>query len=233
MGRNFVIGDIHGCDVGLDLLLGELKLCADDTVVTLGDYVDRGPGSKRVIERLIALGGECKHIALMGNHELMIVRALDDRGELRLWMMNGGDATLSSYGVSITEFYDNPGGVVRKCFPYEHIRFMSDCLVFHEDDDNIYVHANYHPDVAMDSQLERYVFWEHLNYVPDPHFSGKTVWVGHTPQESGYIRDMGHMVCVDSGSFFTGWLTAVETRSGDIIQANHKTGEIRRSVRKS
>lgn len=233
MSRNFVIGDIHGSNVAFELLLNEINVQPEDTIITLGDYIDRGTGSPQVIDRLIALSEQCKLITLMGNHELMVIRSLEDKSELRSWMFNGGVATLNSYGFAMNEYYDDPRDVIRKWIPREHMQFMAECFPYYEDEKNIYVHANYHPDLSLNEQKEEMTFWEHLDFIPDPHISGKTAWVGHTPQTSGKIKDEGHIICVDTGSFLTGWLTAVETNTGEIIQANNTTYEIRKSRRKS
>ncbi len=78
-GRTIAIGDIHGCSAALEALIREIKPTPEDTLVTLGDYVDRGPNSKRVIEILLAMRTRCKLITLKGNHELLLLRGLNPR----------------------------------------------------------------------------------------------------------------------------------------------------------
>ena len=105
--RQFAIGDIHGCLTALQVLDNELAFGDGDTVVTLGDYVDRGPDSRGVIEFLLGLRKRCHLVALRGNHEIMMLRARDDRSLLLNWIACGGETTLDSYGA--TGFQDVPG----------------------------------------------------------------------------------------------------------------------------
>lgn len=88
--RQFAIGDIHGCLTALERLDRELCFQADDVVVTLGDYVDRGPDSCGVLDHLIALRSRCQLITLRGNHEVMMLGARDDRSILVPWLYCGG-----------------------------------------------------------------------------------------------------------------------------------------------
>src|ERR1043166_493704 len=100
--RTLAIGDIHGCLRALDLLLETVQPQPDDVIVTLGDYVDRGPDSKTVLDRLIDLPNRCKHIALKGNHDLMMLKARDDWEEFKHWLNYGGRETLQSYGADMS-----------------------------------------------------------------------------------------------------------------------------------
>lgn len=92
------IGDIHGCPLSLDALLEKVAPTAEDTLLFIGDYIDRGPDSKGVIDRLIKLNDEHNCIFLRGNHEELLLGYLD-RGEYDLWAINGGIQTLASYGL--------------------------------------------------------------------------------------------------------------------------------------
>lgn len=225
--RKIVFGDIHGCSIALNVLLGVIDPQPDDTIITLGDYIDRGPNSKGVIDRLIALKDQCNYVSIMGNHELMLMRAAGGKDDLRHWVMLGGAITLRSYGHLSPVFVEKDE--LKKFIPFEHMQFIMDCIPYHEDDDDIFVHANYDPDVPMQDQREEMSFWTHLNrHVPGPHMSGKTAWVGHTPQR-GVILDLGHVVCVDTYVFHPergGWLTAVDVDTRQIWQANEH-GELR------
>ncbi len=97
MTRIFAIGDIHGCYRSLDTLLGLVQPNTDDIVVTLGDYVDRGPMSSRVIDCLIELDHSTRLVPLRGNHECMMTLARNSLHDARRWMVNGGAETLDSY----------------------------------------------------------------------------------------------------------------------------------------
>lgn len=210
-GRTIAIGDIHGCDAALAAILEAIEPTADDTIVTLGDYIDRGPASRQVIDRLIALSERCKLITLLGNHEVMMLRALEKSiGASESWLRCGGRQALASYGGSL----DN--------VPFEHIEFLNNLLDYYERPHSIFVHANYYHDTLMDEQPQFHSLWQHLEgiTIPPPHMSGKTVFVGHTPQLNGEVLDLGHVVCIDTACVMGGWLTAIDVKSRRVWQAD-------------
>ena len=130
-GRTIAIGDIHGCSAALDALLDSIRPRPEDTIVTLGDYINRGPDTRGVLDRLIDLGRRCRLVPLLGNHEQMLLEA---RSGLHptTWLGMGGLATLASYG---------PGRDLA-LIPEEHFEFLEGCLDFHETDTHIFVHAS-------------------------------------------------------------------------------------------
>jgi serine/threonine protein phosphatase 1 len=213
-GRTIAVGDIHGCAAALEAILGVVQPEPDDTLVTLGDYIDRGPNSRRVMEVLLQLCGRCRLVPLMGNHELLMLRAIDLPSNMLFWMQSGGLATLASYG-GINEI--SP----------EHVDFVRKCVDYYETETHLFVHASYDPQLPLDQQPEYELFWQHLGLVlPAPHCSGKTAIVGHTPQRSGDILDGGHLLCIDTYCFGNGWLTALDVASGQVWQAD-KHGKLR------
>jgi serine/threonine protein phosphatase 1 len=213
--RTIVIGDIHGCDAALARLLAEIAPTANDLIVTLGDYVDRGPNAKSVIQRLINLQHACRVVNLMGNHELMMLSALDNSSELDFWLASGGQATVASYDESLENV------------PAAHLEFLSQCLPFFELESYFFVHANYTPGISLDKQPDFALYWEHLTaYTPEQHLSGKTAIVGHTPQRDGRVLDLGHLLCIDTFCYGGGWLTALDVNSRQVWQANMQ-GELR------
>ena len=164
--RTIAIGDIHGCSAALEALLDALRPRPEDIIVTLGDYINRGPDSRGVLDRLIRLKHQCRLIPLLGNHEEMLFEAVADTPEYFLGV--GGDATLDSYG---------PGRDLN-LIPDEHDEFLKGCLDYHETDTHIFVHANYFPDLPMSEQHVGTLRWESLrDMAPGPHDSGKTVVV--------------------------------------------------------
>lgn len=208
--RTIAIGDVHGCSVALQTLLDEIALQSNDTLVMLGDYVDRGPDSSGVVELLGNLVGSCKLVPLIGNHELIMRDALQDESRFPFWMTCGGDATLASYG-----------GDVRN-IPQHHMVFFQNCRPFYETEKHIFVHASYRPHLAMPEQSPDIIFWEHLTeVVPPPHLSGKKVFVGHTAQIDGEIYDLGHLLLMDTFCFGGKWLTAIDADTGEIWQADN------------
>src|SRR5580698_10046109 len=97
-GRTIAIGDIHGCSKALGALIDAIAPRAEDAIVTLGDYIDRGSDSRGVLDKLITLAGHCRLIPLLGNHEEKLLDALHSTENLRSWLTCGGADTLRSYG---------------------------------------------------------------------------------------------------------------------------------------
>lgn len=211
--RTIAIGDIHGCLTALNRLIAAIQPGERDTLVILGDVIDWGPDSRGVIERLLRLSHECRLIPLLGNHEEMLLAARESRSELSYWRKFGGDATLDSYGLSGT----------LEAFPRPHLDFIKSCRLWHETDDFYFVHANYDHRLPLKRQSGTRLRWEHLDPAAvSPHVSGKTVVVGHTPQSSGQVLDLGFLVCLDTGCCEGGWLTALDVTTGHIWQSNQQ-----------
>lgn len=218
--RTLAIGDIHGCLRSLDALLGAVKLQANDLIVTLGDYVDRGPDSLGVMNRLIRLSKTHRLIALRGNHEQMMMEARESAGQLAVWREYGGDAALKSYDVL------EDGGNLADV-PDEHWDFLdSYCRDWFETEKHLFVHAGVYPDLPMAEQPVYILRWEVFSE-PAAHESGK-VWIcGHTPQREGWPRSVGHAICIDTGVFKRrGWLTCLDVEKGWVWQSN-EAGEVR------
>jgi serine/threonine protein phosphatase 1 len=216
--RTIAIGDIHGCSAALDALLKAIRPLPEDCIVTLGDYINRGPDSRGVIERLIDLKDRCRLVPLLGNHEEMLFEALAESYPLNYFLGVGGDATLDSYG---------PGRVL-SLIPDDHITFLKSCLDYHETNSHIFVHASYESDLPMSEQTSPILRWEALgNSVPEPHFSGKTVIAGHNSQKNGEILDLGHVKVIDTYCYGGGWLTALDVHTEEVWQADRE-GNMRR-----
>ena len=217
MSRTIAIGDIHGCLPALETLLAEICPAADDEIVILGDYVDRGPQSKEVIDRLIELAGRCRLIPLLGNHEEMMLQVIDGQRQLYVdWLLFGGEETLRSYGAALPEE-----------LPAAHVDFLHGCLLIHEMDTFFFVHGSYLADQPLDAQPRDVLLWDSIKKrLPGPHCSGKTAIVGHASQHGGEIRDLGYLKCIDTWCYGNGWLTALDIGSGRIWQAD-KTGRMR------
>jgi len=216
MSRTIAIGDMHGCATALIRLLDEIKPTPEDTIIGIGDYVDRGMESARVIDTLIELVSQCRFIPLIGNHEIMMYKALQgNRRDFEFWYQHGGNATLASYGGDI------------QSIPQHHLTFLSHCLRFYETDTHFFLHANYDPDTPLPDQPDEILFWRHVGpYPPGLHMSGKIGVVGHTPQTEGEILDLGHLKVIDTFCYGDQWLTALDVDSGMIWQANN-VGKLR------
>ena len=210
MSRVFAIGDIHGCSDALERIIEAIQPGPTDVIVGLGDFVDRGPNSARVINVLIHLVSQCHFVPLIGNHELMMFKGMRGKEDLDFWFHHGGSQTIASYGGRIQNI------------PQHHMTFLSHCLRFFETDTHFFVHANYAPDLPFPQQPDELLFWQHINaMVPPPHYSGKIGIVGHTPQLSGEVRNLGHVLILDTFCYGDGWLTAMDVGTGKIWQANN------------
>lgn len=217
MARTLALGDIHGCAVALHVLLEKLDLQPDDTLITLGDYIDRGPDSPSAVQQLLELGHACRLVALRGNHEEMLLDALHSELAYSLWLRCGGQATLAAYG---------PEGHLPR-LPKTHLTFLESTLLIYETPTHFFVHASYVPHLPLDAQPAEVLLWPSLrDHVPPPHVSGKTAIVGHTPQANGQVLDLGYLKCLDTGCCYGGWLTAMDVETGAIWQANQR-GEFR------
>lgn len=217
MPRTIAIGDIHGCLAALETLLETVRPQPHDTLVLLGDYVDRGPDSRGVLERLIGLRRQCRLIPLLGNHDELMLQVHDGQMQLYIdWLLFGGNATLDSYGTL------RPEDITPA-----HIEFLRNCPLYHETDRHFFLHGTYLADLPLSSQPRELVLWESIkNCRPGPHCSGKTAIVGHTSQKSGEILDLGYLKCIDTRCYGDGWLTAMDVDSGQVWQAD-KTGKLR------
>jgi serine/threonine protein phosphatase 1 len=209
MSRTIAIGDIHGCSQALDALLRAIAPASDDTIVALGDYVDRGTDSRGVVERLLELASQCRLVPLIGNHEIMLLQALDRGIAHSGWLLCGGKETLLSYGGRL------------EGIPSEHVEFFRSLLPFYETDTHFFVHANYQYDMSLADQPDYLLYWEHLHLrLPLPHEGGKKAIVGHTSQLSGEIFDLDHVICIDTFCHGGGWLTALNVDAGKVWQAD-------------
>ena len=219
--RTLVLGDIHGCYQALQAVVAAASLTDDDRLITLGDYIDRGPDSRSVLEWLIARRKRVARgnmIALRGNHELMMLQARAE-DSMDMWLSCGGDAALESYGA--------PGGAGTLAdVPDDHWQFMKyQCRNYFQNRTHFFVHANAYPDVPLEEQPKFMLYWESF-CDPPPHESGKIMVCGHTPQHSGIPRNIGHAVCIDTWVYGKGWLTCLNVETGFYWQANQR-GETR------
>jgi serine/threonine protein phosphatase 1 len=173
MPRTIAIADIHGCSHALASILRAIDPQPHDSVITLGDYCNRGMDSKGVLDTLIELSKRCRLIPILGNHDEMMLKAKTSRSAFRHFLEFGGIETLDSYGDS---------GQI-SLVPKEHFNFLESCLPWFENDTHFFTHGNYDPDLPLDQQDGRTLRWLSLrDSVPGPHCSGKIAVVGHTPQ---------------------------------------------------
>lgn len=208
--RILAIGDVHGCYQALNTLLDSLRITSDDTVVLLGDIIDRGPSSKQVVERVLSLCDECKVVFIMGNHEEMMRDAISGRGLFNAWLDAGGHATLDSYDGSAEQI------------PSDHIRFLVSGSPCWETEKEIFVHANLESRVSLSNQASEFLRWKHLGGMEPPHVSGKRVICGHTSQADGRPLVFDGWVCIDTFPHGGQWLTCLDVDSNHVFQASER-----------
>jgi serine/threonine protein phosphatase 1 len=214
------IGDIHGCLTPLRLLVERLP--AEETLIFLGDYVDRGPHSAGVLRYLRRLARERPCRFLKGNHEDLMLQAIADPGAIELWLINGGGATLRSYGLEPREWARSPA---RGAFLGEDREFVAALELYVEDDRTIFVHAGI--DVReqdMARQNPQVLMW-----IREPFFRGAGAWqgkeiiFGHTPTLAmglphGEIFHSRALFGIDTGCVYGGVLTAIDSRTHALYQ---------------
>jgi serine/threonine protein phosphatase 1 len=216
------IGDIHGCLQSLNALLNRLDPSPDDHLLFVGDYIDRGPDSKGVIDRLLGLRKAVPCTFLRGNHEAMMIDYLES-GSFRLWRMNGGVSTLQSY------LGDNDGSEVH--IPAAHAEFVRDTKLYHETDDFLFVHAGLRPDLTVEKNLEEpdeeVLLWERGHLEATKMVWEKTVVCGHTPQPEPISRE--ELILIDTGCVYhmkpgMGRLTAVHLPEREFVDVPYADG---------
>lgn len=224
VGRLLAIGDVHGCLAALDALLDVVRPQEQDVVVFLGDYIDRGPDSRGVIDRVLELAQRTRVVPLLGNHEEMLLNVCAGEMSLPLWLAWGGSATVQSYGLPSDEVHPD---VLRSAIPPHHFEFLAHCRGYFETEDHFFVHANYEANRALKEQAPEYLRWINLRqHIPGPHRSGRIAIVGHTSQKTGEVLDLGYLKCIDTYCYGGQWLTVLDIKSGEVVQAD-KEGRLR------
>lgn len=220
MPRHLAISDIHGCYDALCTLCDFVGLRNDDILITLGDYVNRGPNSNAVLDWLVHHDALHQLQPLRGNHDIMMVNARENDSEYRKWIDVGGDATLRSYA----PFEGDKGSLVD--IPDAHWDFLTNRLLpYFETETHFFVHANAYPEMPLNEQPDFMLYWERFDD-PPLHESGKTMVCGHTSQKSGLPVTNDHAICIDTKAYSAGWLSCLHVEAGIIWQANQR-GESR------
>jgi serine/threonine protein phosphatase 1 len=216
--RVYVVGDVHGrADLLADILSrieNDLARRLTDRVVRIfvGDYIDRGPSSKDVIERLIQLGASSEIICLKGNHEACLLEFLHSPSTLRRWAHLGGVATLESYGVDvegidIESTSDEIAKAFRAVMPESHFEFFERLKSSFTLGGFFFVHAGVRPGVALAEQREIDLLWIRDEFLLSKVYFGKMVVHGHTPVAQPQFKS--NRIAIDTAAFLTGKLTCL------------------------
>jgi serine/threonine protein phosphatase 1 len=213
MGKIFAIGDIHGCLIKLKELISKIDIdYKKDTLVFIGDYIDRGELGKEIIDYVLSLKSNYKNVVyLLGNHEQMLMRFLEGVDE-DIYLRNGGESTLRSYDILLS---DNIEERKRK-IPPAHRRFYESLLPYYETEDYIFVHAGLRPGLSMKEQTLDDLLWIRYDFIEAEDVFDKIVIFGHTPLMSPLIDK--DKIGVDTGAVYGGSLTCVELPEIKIYQ---------------
>jgi serine/threonine protein phosphatase 1 len=216
--RLYVIGDIHGRADLLDQIVEKIR---DDVAthreidcitVTLGDYIDRGPNSRGVIDRLSRNPFPTRYIGLKGNHEALLEAFLQDPSGADYWRKLGGLETMQSYGVPIGELmvgrgYDQAAKALKAAIPPEHVRFLSSLEPFVMIGKYFLCHAGVRPHVPLPRQSIDDLLWIREEFLDSDVMFEKMIIHGHTPHEWPEVRP--NRINIDTGAFASGRLTCL------------------------
>ena len=202
MKKIFAIGDIHGCFDQLKTLVEKIPIdFSRDTLLFIGDYIDRGPHSAEVVDYLIQLKKRVKEVIfLKGNHEDMLDKFLngDDRFT---YLLNGGQQTLDSYLKKPVQPESFP-------IPPDHVEFFKSLRLYYETDEFIFVHAGLRPRTPLETQSTEDLLWIRDNFISTKYDFGKRVIFGHTPLKKPLVEP--NKIGIDTGAVYGNALTCVQ-----------------------
>jgi serine/threonine protein phosphatase 1 len=220
-GRLFVIGDIHGCATELAAMLKAISPAARDVVVFVGDYVDRGPSARDVVQQLIEFrDAPGEKVFLKGNHEDMMLSFLGFPGRYGdCFLLNGGFSTLQSY-----DSQDVREAVER--IPPAHLEFIRSLRPYELRPPYLFVHAGIRPSRAWEQQDEEDMLWIRQEFILEPHNLGYTVVFGHTPMKA-VMLNLPHKIGLDTGLVYGGKLSCIELVEGLLYQISRGSRDVR------
>jgi serine/threonine protein phosphatase 1 len=222
--RIYAVGDIHG---RADLLTETIARIDEDRArrpighafeVYLGDYVDRGPHSKTVINLLAMRFLDFGAVCLRGNHEDLMTRFLHDPAYLHHWQQLGGMQTLASYGVRERSRDETEIDLHRRfqeAFPYAHQLFLQCLRDSFYCGDFLFVHAGIRPTVPLEQQDRMDLLWIRHEFLNSTQHHGKFIVHGHTPVPHPDVRH--NRINIDTGAWHTGILTCVAIEGTTIL----------------
>ena len=222
----YAIGDIHGRLDLLGMLLAMIEAdaaqsrSAQKTLVFLGDYIDRGPDSRGVVEALLdGLPPDFEAHFLKGNHEALLLAFLDDASTLHQWLINDAKTTIRSYGVDVRLLEREAAspetwrGAFAAALPESHRHFFQSLTLMASFGDYLFVHAGLRPGVPIEAQDERDLIWIRREFLDSTADFGKFVVHGHTPVARPEVRS--NRIDIDTGAVFSSKLTALRLEGNE------------------
>jgi hypothetical protein len=225
--RIYAVGDIHGRS---DLLVRLLHAIDADcsrrpairpVTVFIGDYIDRGPCSREVLDLLARWRRDNEAVFLRGNHEIFLRRFLDDSRTLEVWRQHGGLETLLSYGLKPSLNPDRTEQVrladqLANVLPDAHLEFLESLALFYDCGDFLFVHAGIRPGIPIHEQTEDDLLWIREEFLAHERPFERFVVHGHTPVSAPDRRP--NRINIDTGAFATGRLTCIVVEGSSIVQ---------------
>ncbi len=228
----FVIGDVHGCNdllkrVHKKILVKSKNSISNKLLIYLGDYIDRGPEIKKTIQTILDFQpSNFQQVYLLGNHEQMMLDFINNvTNSLSIWILNGGDKTLNSYGLKEILFIKDDK--IRDKFisniPKEHLRFFNNLSLCYHWENYFFVHAGIDPDVTLDKQRKNIMIWTRSNnFLSNTKIFEKIIVHGHTSQPE--VEDLDNRINLDTGAFYSNTLSCllIDAKTDDKIFFNSK-----------
>lgn len=216
--RIYAIGDIHGRADLLQALFDRIDAdlrshpAPSAIQVFLGDYMDRGPNSRHVLDLLVSRKQQHETVFLKGNHEAYVCLVLNDASAITEWQRMGGISTLLSYGVTPSSRPDPKKGedvalAFRQAFPAKHRRFVNGLALSFTCGDFFFAHAGVRPGIALQLQRQEDLLWIRDDFLLHEDDFGKIVVHGHTPTNRPDVRP--NRINIDTGAYATGRLTCL------------------------
>lgn len=237
--RIYAVGDIHGrldlLNALLSLIESDMKLrpAARSVAIFLGDYIDRGPSSREVIDRLIEYRTKQECLFLRGNHESIAVNCLSDRSMMDQWLRLGGRETLLSYSIPAVLLTNGKQAAelqlaFHDAVPQTHFRFFAGLQNSSTFGDFFFVHAGVRPNVDLSQQKESDLLWIRNEFLSSSSDFGKIVVHGHTPTAEVEVK--ANRINIDTGAFATGRLTClvIEGEALSVIDTGDIEGGLKR-----
>ena len=213
MEKIFAIGDIHGCISRLNTMMTMLDINAEkDTLVFIGDYIDRGPDAKGVVDAILDIRRNFNNVVcLLGNHEQMLLNYYLENRDEELFMHNGGMSTIISYGFT-------PGERKLLHMPDTHMEFFTTLQPYFVKDQYIFVHAGLRAGIPMNEQNIEDLLWIRYEFINSHYDFGKVVIFGHTPLSFTAPLINENKIGLDTGAVYGGKLTCIEFPAMKIYQ---------------